>query len=106
MLANPVDAQQGRDQPADGAQESKGLVRLPGAAVAAAQAEAGPVKGVAAAAAEPVDNQAEDGEPGEREHQVGRPVDEAAGKGEEPDDGEQDGEAGDDLGEDEAAELP
>lgn len=103
VAADPVDANQCRDEPADGGQEGKGLVSLPRAAVVAPQADAAPVKGAAAAAAEPVDQQAEDGEPGERDDEVDRPVDEATGEGEQPEEGQQDGEAGDDLGIDEAA---
>lgn len=104
--ARPPDAQQGRDEPADGRQESKGLVGLEGAAVVAAQADAAPVEGVAAAAAEPVHEQAEDGEPGERDDEVDGPVDEAAGEGEQPEERQQDGNAGDDLGVDEPAQGP
>lgn len=102
MLANPVHAQQRRDKPADGAQKGKRLVGLPGAAVCAAEPEAGPVKSVAAGAAEPVDEQTERDEPSDGEHEVCGPVDKAARKGEQPDDGEEDGEAGHYFGVDEA----
>lgn len=106
VAADPVDADQGRDEPADGRQEGEGLVGLPRAAVVAAEAEAAPVKGVAAAAAEPVHQQAEDGEPAERDDEVDGPVDEAAGEGQQPQERQQDGEAGDDLGVDEAPQCP
>lgn len=107
MPADPVQAQQGRDEPADGGQEGEGLVGLPGAAAGAAEAQAAPVEGVAAArAAELVDEQAEGDEPAGGQGEVGGPVDEAAGEGEQPEQGEQDGQARDDLGVDEAAELP
>lgn len=105
-LANPVQTQQRRHEPANGAQKRESLIRLPGATVGAAEAQAGPVKGAATAAVEPVDEQAKGDEPGDGEDEVGGPVDEAAGKGEEPDDGEEDGETGDDFGVDEAAEVP
>lgn len=98
-----MQTQQGRDQPANSAQKRKRLIRLPGPAVGAAEAQTGPVKGVATAAVEPVDEQTKGDEPGDGEDEVGGPVDEAAGEGEEPDDGEEDGEAGDDFGVDEAA---
>lgn len=104
--ARPPDAQKGRDEPADGRQEREGLIGLPGAAVVAAEAESAPVKGVAAAAAEPVHEQAEDGEPGERDDEINGPVDEAAGEGEQPEERQQDGDAGDHLGVDESAQGP
>lgn len=106
MAADPVQADDGRDEPADGRQEGKGLVGLPGAAVVAPEPEAAPVEGVAAGAAEPVDEQAEGGEPAEGEEDVGRPVDEGPREGEEPEEGEEDREASDDLDKDEAAERP
>lgn len=102
-----MQAQQGRDEPAQRRQEHEGLVGAPGAAVAAAEAQAGPVEDVAAAGpAELVDEQAEGDEPADGEGEVGGPVDEAGGEGEQPEQGEEEGEAGDDLGVDEAAELP
>lgn len=106
VAADPVQTDDGRGEPADGRQEGKGLVRLPGAAVVAAEPEAAPVEGVAAGAAEPVDEQAEGGEPADGQYEVGGPVGEGAREGEEPEEGEEDGEAGDDLDEDEAAERP
>lgn len=107
VLADPAQAQQGRDEPADGGQEGKGLVGAPGAAAGAAEAQAAPVEGAAAAdAAELVDEQAERGEPAGRQDEVGGPVGEAAREGEQPQQREQDGQAGDDLGVDEAREVP
>lgn len=106
MAANPIEAEHGRDEPADGGQEGEGLVGLEGAAVVAAEADAAPVEGVTAAAVEPVHHQAEGGEPAGRDDEVDGPVDEAAGEGEQPEEGEQDGQPGDDLGVDEAAQGP
>lgn len=106
MAAHPVQPDGGRDEPADGRQEGEGLVRLPGAAVGAAQPEAAPVEGAAAGAAEEADEQAEGGEPAGGEDDVGGPVCEGAGEWEQPEEGEQDGQAGDNLDEDEAAQGP
>lgn len=97
-----MQTQQRRDQPANGTQKRKRLVRLPRSTVGTTEAQAGPVKGVATAAVEPVDEQTKRDEPGDGEDEIGGPVDEATRKGEEPDDGEEDGEAGDDFGVDEA----
>lgn len=106
MLTDPVQTQDGRHQPANGRQERKRLVGLPRAAVAAAEAQVAPVKRVAAAAAEVVDEQAEDGKPGDGEEEVGGPVDEGAREGQQPKQGEEQREAGDDLSIYEAAERP
>lgn len=106
LFAHPEQAQQGRDQPADGGEEGKGLVGLPAAAVDAAEADAAPVEGVAAGVAEVVDEEAEGGEPAGGQQEVYGPVDEAAGEGEQPEQGEKDGQSGDDLGVNEAGELP
>ena len=106
-VVHPVDAQDGRDQPADGRQEAECNVGLPlVAAIIAVDVDAGPVKDVAARAVQPVNEQAECDEPADGQHEVDRPVDEAAGEGEQPDYSEQDGQAGNDLGEDEAALVP
>lgn len=106
MLVHPVQAQQSRDEPADGRQERKRLVRLPGAAVAAAEAQPTPVEGGAAAVVQPVYDEAEGNKPADREDQVGGPVDEAVREGQEPEEGEEDGQPRDDLGVDEAAQGP
>lgn len=106
MAANPIEAEHGRDKPADGGQEREGLVGLEGAAVVAVEADAAPVEGVTAAAVEPVHQQTEDGEPAGRDDEVDGPVDEAAGEGEQPKEGEQDGQPSDHLGVDEAPQGP
>lgn len=104
--AHPVDAQQRRYQPANSGQERKRLIGLPGAAVGAAQAESAPVERVAAAVAEPVDQETKGNEPADGDDEVGRPVNEGPREGEQPDDRQQDGQGRDDLGVDEAAEGP
>jgi len=96
-------ADSGAGEPEDGAQEAEGLARSPAVAEAAVGNPV-PVEDTAAAAmvAEGVDEEAERGKPGEREHQVDGPVDEATGEGDEPDQGENNGEAGYDFGVDKA----
>ena len=106
VAADPVDAQDGRDQPQDGTEEGERLVGLPGRAVVVAETDVAPVEGATTGVAEPVDDQAEGDEPADRDDEVSWPVNEAAAEGEQPDDGQEDGQAGDDLGVDEATQLP
>ena len=56
VAADPVDAQERRDQPKDGAEEGECLVGLPGRAVVVAEADIAPVEGATAGVAEPVDD--------------------------------------------------
>lgn len=106
LAAHPINAQRGRNQPANSRQESKGLVGLPGATVGTAQTKTAPVKSVAAAVAQPIDEEGEGDKPADGDDEIGGPVDERPGEGEQPDDGEENGKGGDDLGVDEAAEGP
>jgi hypothetical protein len=106
MAADPIDADQGRDKPANGREEGEGLVGLPRATVVAAEPEPAPVEGVAAAVPEPVHQQAKGGEPAERDNEVDRVVDKATREGKQPEEGQQDGEPCHNLGVDEAAQGP
>lgn len=103
---HPINAQCSRYQPANGGQEGERLIGLPGATVGAAQAQAAPVKRVAAAVAQPVHEEGKGDEPAEGEDEIDGPMDEGAREGEQPDDGQQDGQGSDDLDEDEAAQGP
>lgn len=89
MAAHPVQPERGRYEPADGRQEGKDLVGLPGAAALAPEPEAAPVEGVAAGATEPGDEQAEGGEPAGGENKIGSPVGEGAREGQQPEEREQ-----------------
>ena len=111
VAVDPVDTEDGGNEPAQGREEGKGDVCLPGRAGAdtagpEAGADARPVEDVAAAVVEVVDEQAEGDEPHDGDEEVGRVVDEAAREGEQPDDGEDDGQAGDNLGVYEASLVP
>lgn len=107
MAMHPVDAQECRDQPADGREEDECNVRFPlRAGVARVDRDARPVKNIAARPVKPVDQKAKRDKPQDRDEQIGGPVDEAAGKGEQPDDGKQNGKAGDNFGIDEATLVP
>lgn len=107
VTANPINAQDGADKPADGAQEGKGDDGLPlSARSSAVEVDAVPVKDIPAAVIQPVNKQAEGDKPGHADDKIDRPVDEGTAEGEQPDDGEQDCEAGDHFGVDEAPEVP
>jgi len=108
VAVHPVQADDGRRQPKDGAQEGKSDIRLPlGTAVdAAVERDTTPVEDVAAGAIEPVDQEAKADEPADGDDDIGWPVDEGAAEGEQPNDGQQDRKCRDDFGIDEAALVP
>lgn len=95
MAVHPVNAQDSRDQPANGREEDECNVCLPlRAGVARVDSDARPVKDVSTGTMKPVDQKTKRNEPQDGDEKIGGPVDEAAGEGEQPDNGEQDGKAG------------
>lgn len=107
MVTNPDDADDCRDEPANGGEEREGYDSLPVAAlIRATEADVVPVEDTATRASEKVDNQTKCDEPADRDDDVDGPVDEGAREWEQPDGGEEDGNTGHDLSVDEPGLVP
>jgi hypothetical protein len=94
-------------KPTNSTQKAKSLGRLPLPAISAIRHAILIESATAAVSVEPIDGQAEGGEPSRREDKIHRPIeDKVVGEGEAPQHGEDDGDAGDHLGVNEAAGWP